>query len=115
MKRNNLKTKFPKLKIKRGDQVKVISGKERGSQGKVLRIDSLKMRVWIQGLNLQTKHMKPNQQNQSGGIIKKEGPIHYSNVLLYCSESDRGERIKIQLNKEGLKQRFFTKSGIIVD
>jgi len=70
-----------KTKLKRGDTVKVISGKELGRTGRILRIDRDDMRVLVEGLNMQTKHQKPNRANQSGGITRREAPIHLSNVM----------------------------------
>lgn len=101
-----------KLKLKRGDVVQVIAGKDKGSTGEILEIDRKQLRVWVKGLNMQTKHMKPTQNNQSGQLIKKEGPIHYSNVLLFCKESNKGEKIRIQVKDDGNKQRIFKKSNI---
>ena len=100
-----------KLLLKKGDLVQVISGKDKGTKGKILSVDRYKQRVVVEGVNMVTKHIKPNQANQVGRIEKFEAPIHYSNVLLYCKESDRGERIRIQINDDGTKQRIFTKSG----
>lgn len=71
-----------KLKIKKGDTVKVITGDDKGKTGRVLELDQKKMRVLVEGVNIHTKHEKPNQRNQNGGIITTELPIHYSNVSL---------------------------------
>jgi large subunit ribosomal protein L24 len=70
-----------KTKLKRGDMVQVISGKEVGRTGRVLRIDRDDMRILVEGLNMQTKHQKPNRANQTGGITRREAPIHISNVM----------------------------------
>ena len=75
-----------KLKIKKGDIVKVITGDSKDKTGRVLEIDTEKMRILVEGVNIRTKHMKPNQQNQQGGRIKIERPINYSNVKLVDSE-----------------------------
>lgn len=104
-----------KLYLKRGDEVQVISGKEKGGTGKIIKVDSEKMRLYVEGLNMQTKHVKPNQENPDGGIVKQEGPIHYSNVLLYNKSSEKGERIRIQVTEDGSKTRIFAKSGTPVD
>jgi len=99
-----------KLHLRRGDKVQVISGKSKNDVGKILRIDAKKMFVYVEGVNLQKKHLKPTKANQSGGIIDKEGPIHYSNLLLFCPDSNRGERIRVV--KEGdSTRRMFVKSG----
>ncbi|MDH5560328.1 MAG: 50S ribosomal protein L24 [Deltaproteobacteria bacterium] len=104
-----------KLHIKKNDNVQVIAGKNKGATGKVLRVDRFNERIVVEGVNIITKHVKPSQQGQEGRIDRYEGPIHYSNVLLYCKKSNRGERIRIQLNKDGSKTRVFTKSGVPVE
>lgn len=72
----------PKLKIKKGDTVIVISGEERGKSGKVLEVYPSKNTALVQGIRIVSKHTKPNAQNQQGGIIQKEAPIHISNLKL---------------------------------
>lgn len=71
-----------KLKLKKGDTVKVISGEARGQQGKIVTIDVKKMRVIVEGVNMISKSEKPNAKNTNGGITKKEGSIHISNIML---------------------------------
>ncbi len=71
-----------KLKLKKGDTVKVLSGESRGSQGKILSIDIKKSRVTVEGVNMVSKSEKPNAKNTNGGIVKKEGSIHISNLML---------------------------------
>jgi large subunit ribosomal protein L24 len=70
-----------KLKLKKGDTVKVISGESRGQQGKIISIDVKKMRAIVEGVNLISKSEKPNAKNTNGGIVKKEGAIHLSNLM----------------------------------
>ena len=86
--------------------MQVISGKSKGKQGKILKIDKTKMRVVVEGAALQQKHQKPNQKNQKGTIKKKEGFIHYSNVLLYNSKSKKGERVCMEGKKKEKKRIF---------
>ena len=69
------------MKIKKGDLVQVIAGKDKGKQGKIMVIDRAKNKVIVEGINIITKHQKPNRGNQTGGIIKTEAPIHASNVM----------------------------------
>lgn len=107
--------KYKKLWIRRGDEVQITCGKDKGSVGKILKVIPQKMKVYVEGFSMQKKHMKPNPKNQKGGIVSVEGPIHYSNVLLYCKKSKKGERIRIQQNKDGSKTRVFTQSGTSVD
>jgi large subunit ribosomal protein L24 len=71
-----------KIKLKKGDTVKVISGESRGSQGKIVSIDITKMRAIVEGVNMISKSEKPNAKNTNGGIVKKEGSIHISNLML---------------------------------
>ena len=109
-KKNAPKQKL-KLALKTGDNVQVIAGKDKGRTGKIVRIDREKARVVVEGVNMVTKHVKPQGPEQPGRIDKFEAPIHYSNVLLYNEKSSRGERIRIQLNDDGSKTRIFTKTG----
>ena len=69
------------VKIKKGDTVKVIAGKDKDKEGKVLSVDAKKNKVIVEGINMITKHTKPNAQNQQGGIVNKEAPIDLSNVM----------------------------------
>ena len=71
-----------KLQIKKGDMVKVIAGNDNKKTGRVLEVDRTKMRVLVEGINIRKKHSRPTQTNPNGGIISKEMPIHYSNVML---------------------------------
>jgi large subunit ribosomal protein L24 len=81
-----------KTKVKKGDQVQVISGKARGQNGQVLRVDLRRHVVYIKDVNMQQRHSKPRRQGESGGIIPQEGPVHLSNVLIYCDSCSRGVR-----------------------
>jgi large subunit ribosomal protein L24 len=69
-----------KLKIKSGDTVKVIAGDHKGSEGKVLKVDREKNKAIIEGVNMVSKHTKPSAKNPQGGIVKKEAPVHISNI-----------------------------------
>lgn len=104
-----------KLLIKRGDLVQVITGKDKGSKGKVLNVDREKLRIVVEGVNIVTKHIKPTSSDQQGKIEKMEAPIHYSNVLLFCEKSGKGERVRVQANEDGSKTRFFVQSNVKVD
>ena len=81
-----------KAKIKKGDQVQVISGKARGQSGQVLRVDLRRHVVFIKDVNMQQRHTKPRRQDEQGGIIPQEGPVHISNVLTHCDSCNRGVR-----------------------
>lgn len=79
------------MHVKKGDTVQVVSGRERGKTGRVLRVDRNRSRVYIDGLNMVKRHRRPAAGTE-GGIIEKEGPIHASNVLLYSEKANRGVR-----------------------
>lgn len=85
-----------KLKIKKGDKVRVISGDDKGKDGVVIRVDKTKMRVLVEGINMVKRHTKPSAANQEGGIIEKEAPIHISNVMILDGEntSKIGRRVE---------------------
>lgn len=104
-----------KLLIKRGDLVQVITGKDKGSTGKVLNVDRINARIVVEGVNMVTKHVKPTSGDQEGRIDRFEAPIHYSNVLLFCEKSGRGERLKVKVNEDGSKTRIFAKSQVAAD
>jgi large subunit ribosomal protein L24 len=84
--------KFSKSRIKKGDQVRIISGKAKGQTGEVLRVNLSRGTVLIKEVNLVHRHSKPRRQGEAGGIIPMESPIHLSNVLKYCESCDRGVR-----------------------
>lgn len=107
--------KKKKLLLKKGDVVQIISGKDKGNTGEILSIDRYRERVVVKGINMVTKHVKPRQAGQEGKIERFEAPIHYSNVLMYCKKSGKGERLKVQINDDGSKTRVFTKTGTPVD
>mgnify|MGYP005648822383 FL=1 len=101
-----------KIKIKTGDNVKVVTGNNKGSEGKVLKIVSDKNRLIVEGVNMVKKHMKPNAQNPQGGIIEKEASIHVSNVSLLTST---GESTKVGYRMDDNKKvRFSKKSNEVI-
>ncbi len=94
------------LKIHKGDQVLVISGKEAGKSGKVLRVDKEKARVFIERLNMNKRHTRPNpKKNPQGGVIEREGPIDVSNVMLVCPACGKGTRVGYRFTDDGIKVR----------
>ena len=96
------------LKIKKGDTVKIIAGKDKGKEGKVLLVDAKSSRVIVEGLNIVKRHSKPSTANQKGGIVSKEAPIHISNVALVVN----GETTKVGFEiKDGKKVRIARKTG----
>ena len=100
------------VKIKTGDTVKVIAGAEKDKEGKVLSVDRKKNRVVVEGVNIITKHTKPNMQNQQGGIVNKEAPIDLSNVMYL----HKGKVTRIGYKLEGDKKvRIAKTTGEILD
>lgn len=96
-----------KFKIKVGDTVKVIAGDDKGTEGKVVQIIKDKNRAIVEGVNMVSKHTKPNAQNPQGGIVKKESSIHISNLAL----TEGGEAVRVGFREEeGKKVRFSKKS-----
>ncbi len=99
------------LKIKNNDKVKILQGKDKGKTGKVLRIDRKNGRVYVEGMNMVSRHTRKQSQNDPGGIIKKEGPIHMSNVVPVCPQCGKPSRIGIASGKQGQKSRICKKCG----
>ncbi len=104
-------TNKAKLKIRKGDLVKVIAGDSKGQQGKVEQVIIDKNRVIIEGVNLVSKHTKPNAATPNGGIIKKEAAIHISNVMLVDPKSNKPTRVGRKLNADGKLVRVAKISG----
>lgn len=100
-----------KMHIKRGDTVVVIAGDSKGQEGRVLSVNYKKNTAIVEGVNLVSKHTKPNAKNPQGGIIKKEAPIHVSNLLLKDPSTGKPTRIGRRLNNENKLVRFAKKSG----
>ena len=104
-----------KLHVKKNDTVKVISGKEKGKSGKILKAFPAKSRVIIEHLNMIKKHTKRQSQGQGGGIIEREGTIHVSNVMLVCPSCKQATRIGKKILEDGSKVRTCKKCGEVVD
>jgi large subunit ribosomal protein L24 len=108
------------LKIHSGDQVKVIAGKDRGKTGKVMRVEPAKERVYVEGLNMVKRHMKPqqvrdtNREQTVGGVISREGPIHVSNVMLIDPKGGEPTRVRIE-RENGRPLRVAKRTGQRID
>ncbi|HPA88044.1 MAG: 50S ribosomal protein L24 [Bacteroidales bacterium] len=100
-----------KLHIKKGDTVMVISGESKGQKGRVLNVDRAKERAIVEGVNTVSKHTKPNAKSPQGGIIRKEAPIHISNLMLVDPASGKPTRIGRRLNDKNKLVRYSKKSG----
>jgi large subunit ribosomal protein L24 len=108
------------LKIRKEDMVKVISGKDRGKTGRVLRVDPKRQRVYVEGVNVRTRHVRPHglrdvqRQQDVGGIVKDEGPIHVSNVMLIDPKSGEPSRVGVK-RQEGRRVRVAKKSDTEIE
>ncbi len=101
-------------KIKKGDEVIVITGKSKGQRGNVVKVDG--DRLIVEGVNMIKRHTKPNpQRGVAGGIIEREASIHASNVMLYNADSGKGDRVGIRTLENGRRVRFFKSSNEVVD
>ena len=107
-KKSNSQIKF---KLRKGDLVKVIAGDSKGTQGKITEVILSKSRALVEGANMVTKHTKPNAANPNGGIIKKEAPIHISNLAFIDSKSGNTTRIGKKKGENGKSVRVSKKSG----
>ena len=102
-----------KLKIKTGDTIVVTAGAHRGSEGKVLRVDAVKNRAIVEGVNMVKKHEKPSAASPQGGITEKEAPIHISNLSLVDPKSGKATRVGYRV-EDGKKVRFSKKSNQVL-
>ena len=105
----------PKLHVKKGDNVMVIAGKDKGKKGKVLKVFPKDNFVVVEGVNIVHRHTKPTQQLPQGGIIENEGKIHASNVQMICPRCNSTARISKKFLEDGKKVRYCKKCGEIVD
>ena len=102
-----------KLKIKSGDTVRVIAGDHKGSEGKVVRVDRENNKAIVEGVNMVSKHTKPSAKNPQGGIVKKEAPIHISNLSLIDSKSKKVTKVGTRVEGDK-KVRFSKKSNQVL-
>ena len=100
-----------KINIRKGDTVKVIAGDSKGQQGKVLVVDRDKYTAIVEGVNMVSKHTKPNTKAPQGGIIKKEAPINVTNMMLIDPTSGKPTRVGKRLNEKNKLVRYSKKSG----
>jgi large subunit ribosomal protein L24 len=104
-------------KVRKGDTVQVIAGKDAGKQGKVLRVDPKKNRLFVEGLNVVKRHQRPRSLKETqrggkvGGVIEKEGPIHISNVMVVDPGENKPTRVRIERTAEGKRERVAVRSG----
>ena len=98
------------MNFKVGDKVVVIAGKDKGKEGKIIKTLKNDNKVVVEGLNMVTKHVKPSAQNENGGIIKVEAPIHASNVMILDPKTKKRTRIAHEIDENGKKHRISVKS-----
>ncbi|MFN0276897.1 MAG: 50S ribosomal protein L24 [Chitinophagales bacterium] len=96
----------PKFRVKKDDMVEVIAGEDKGKKARIIEVDYTAAKVLLEGINIVSKHTKPNAQYPQGGIIKKEAPIHLSNVMLVNPATGKGARVGIK-TENGKKERVF--------
>ena len=108
------------MRIRRDDQVAIVSGKDRGKTGRVLRVDPKKERVYVEGLNIIKRHQKPSptasagSEEATGGVIEEEGPIHVSNVMLVDPKDNRPTRVGVT-REGGVRSRVTKRSSTKLD
>ena len=101
-------------KFKRDDEVIVITGRDKGKRGTISQIAG--DRVFVAGVNMVKRHTKPNPKaGQAGGIIEREAPLHISNVAIFNPETNAADRVSIQIDDDGNKQRIFKSNGQVID
>nr|WP_320677714.1 50S ribosomal protein L24 [Prochlorococcus sp. MIT 1300] len=103
------------MRIRKGDTVQVITGKDKGKTGEVIRTIPLQNRVIVQGINLRTKHVKPTQEGETGRIVTEEASLHASNVMLYSTSKKVASRVELFVDKDGTKKRRLKKTGELID
>ena len=104
-----------KMRIKKGDTVQVITGKDKGKTGEVLRTLPYENRLIVQGINVRTRHVKPTQEGETGRIVSEEASLHASNVMLYSTTKNVASRVEIVVDKDGTKKRRLKKTGEVID
>lgn len=105
----------PRLKVKKGDTVVVITGKDSGRKGKIVEVLPKQSRVVVEGVNVVKRHTKPTQKMPQGGIVEKAAPIHSSNVMMFCSKCGKPTRVGKKILDNGNKVRFCKKCGEVLD
>ena len=103
------------MQVKKGDTVVVISGKDKGKQGKILQAMPKQDKLIVEGVNMQTKHQKPTAKVQQGGIIHQEGPIHVSNVMLWDAKAKAPTRVGYKVLENGKNIRVSKKTGETIE
>ena len=105
------------MKLRTDDEVIVISGKDKGKTGKIIRVEPRKERVYVEGVNIVKRHQRPNpaRPNAQVGVIEREGPVHVSNVALLDPKDHKPTRVGTRRTEEGMRQRVTKRSGTEID
>ena len=104
-----------KMHVKKGDTIQVISGRDKGKIGEISRVIPKTSQVVVEGVNVRTKHVKPQQEGESGQIVTFEAPIHSSNVMHYSEKEKTVSRIGYTFTDDGRKVRMLKKTGEVID
>ncbi|MGD1905035.1 MAG: 50S ribosomal protein L24 [Leptolyngbyaceae cyanobacterium] len=104
-----------KMHVKTGDTVQVVSGRDKGKVGEILSVLTKTSQVLVKGVNIRTRHVKPQQEGESGQIVTEEAPIHSSNVMLYSEKQKTASRIAYTFSEDGRKVRMLKKTGEVID
>jgi len=104
-----------KIYIRKDDKVKILTGKDRGKIGKVLKVDRKKQQLLVENINIVKRHTKPTAANKQGGIVEKEAPVPRANVLLMCNKCMKPVRIKMKILDDGKKMRVCRKCNEDID
>lgn len=102
-------------RIRKNDTVMIISGKDKGKTGRVIKVLAKENRIVVEQANLVKKHQRPSQKNRTGGIVDIEAPLHISNAMLLDGKTGKGTRFKASVGKDSEKIRVATKSGTVFD
>ena len=114
-KQASLKIQRYKMHVRKGDTVQVIAGRDKGKVGEIEQVLPKASQVVVKGVNIRTKHVKPQQEGESGQIVTFEAPIHSSNVMLYSEKEKVASRVSYTFTDEGRKVRMLKKTGEIID
>jgi large subunit ribosomal protein L24 len=104
-----------KIRIRKGDSVVVIAGRDRGKSGKVLSVDRSKGKLVVEKINMIKRHTKPNQKVKQGGILEREAPLAISNVMFLCPVTQKPTRLGVRVQTDGKRVRFSKKSNEVVE
>jgi len=104
-----------KIRIRKGDTVVVIAGRDRGKSGKVLSVDRSQGKLVVEKINMIKRHTKPNQKVKQGGILEREAPVAISNVMFLCPVTQKPTRLGVRVQTDGKRVRFSKKSNDVVE